>query len=705
MKKALSIILAAVILLSSMTFISIGESDTLSLTAASQYRFSDDGEYVVGIEGIPTADTVRAQFNEPANIKINTFSGGERTGKIASDDTVSLGEASKKLLVYGDVDRSASINARDVIEIMKYLCAYGNDICILASDVNVDNKTNAKDVILLIEYIVGYDIVLGDITYPAEEFKIDASFRIIMSNEADETEEEAASYLITALDSLYGHGLGVKWIVRDDKSAAKEIILGKCNRQFYEKDIAKLKSEGYLYDIINPSRIVIAGTDSEGTFEAVKRFLWDNLAYIDKYNTVNSAKIFDGTNYVDVKGSTTLVSGKSLFYDYPEEKATVTLNGVAIEDYTIVPRAETFESITDILVRSVRLLTGTSLRVDATYSGANAIYVGRMKNAGSSISTGLSYNIGNEDDSIYIDAFRYNVCRFAVRAFCEDHLLNDYSNRDIIIQGNERGAFNSNRLRMTASSSEQIANGVTYYQRSYVDPHFLKVETYAVVIENGKARLALGTPDGETVISGKLKTTSEEMKYMMNAGENVLCGINADFYDLGGTNHPKGLCVKDGTSIQNSNGRPWFAVLKNGSFEIGSGNLNDSHLAEITTGVGGSHIFLSNGYLGDLCVNGSNGYGADFGGIRHPRTAIGITENDDIVFLVVDGRMPSYSNGASITDLALLMMEYGVTDALNLDGGGSSTLAIVEEGSVIIKNTPCDVFERPIYDSIVVITD
>ena len=698
LKRTAAFALTLIMLMTSVALSSNGQS-VITLKDESCLRFSDDGEYVIGIDGVPDADDVLSQFSEDADLSIVTHSGEARTGKIASDDRVVLGDSSVKLLVYGDVDRSASLNTHDVIDIMKYFCGYDVDICVLAADVTADGKYNMRDVVLLMKYLVGADVILGDITYPAVEFEIDPTYRVVIGKNADETEEEAAYLLCTALDSLYGDGVGAKRIITDDRSADNEIIVGKTNRQLYAKDRAKLGGEGYFYDVVKPSRIVIGGSDGEATYEAVNQFLWDNYAYIDKFNTVDSAKIFDGTDYVDVKGSTKLFSANSRFRSYPENKPTVTLNGAPIEEYTVVPRNEDFAACADILIRDIRVLTGKTLACDADYAGDRAIYVGRIANGGNYSQMGLAYNIGAEGDSVYIDAYRLNVCRYAVRVFSSDYLLNDFTDRDIKVEGNTLDAYNSNRLRLTSTEESAVAEGVTYYHNVYTDPHRLNVETFAVVIKNGSGRFALGTPNGETAISGSLATTTSEMKTLMNAGENVICGINADFYDLGGNNRPKGLCVKDGTVMQQANGRPWFAVLADGSFKFGTGSESNGYIDSMVTAVGGSHLFLRNGLLSDLNQD------SDFSGIRHPRTALGMTSDGDIVFLVVDGRMPAYSNGASITDLALLMLEYGVTDALNLDGGGSSTLAIVEGGSPIIKNTPCDVFERPIYDSLVFIAD
>ena len=62
--------------------------------------------------------------------------------------------------------------------------------------------------------------------------------------------------------------------------------------------------------------------------------------------------------------------------------------------------------------------------------------------------------------------------------------------------------------------------------------------------------------------------------------------------------------------------------------------------------------------------------------------------------LVVDGRIPTYSNGASIIDLARLMQKLGAKDAINLDGGGSSIFLVRSGDGFAVLNTPADL-ERP----------
>ncbi len=71
---------------------------------------------------------------------------------------------------------------------------------------------------------------------------------------------------------------------------------------------------------------------------------------------------------------------------------------------------------------------------------------------------------------------------------------------------------------------------------------------------------------------------------------------------------------------------------------------------------------------------------------RHPRTIIGWTRDGEVLLVTVDGRQPGYSEGMSLAEAANLMVELGAVEALNLDGGGSTTFVV--SGSVV--NLPSD---------------
>jgi hypothetical protein len=83
---------------------------------------------------------------------------------------------------------------------------------------------------------------------------------------------------------------------------------------------------------------------------------------------------------------------------------------------------------------------------------------------------------------------------------------------------------------------------------------------------------------------------------------------------------------------------------------------------------------------------------------RHPRSAIGW--NQDSYFLVeVDGRQQDLSVGMTLDELSTFLVKLGCQEAMNLDGGGSSTLWYDGE----VRNNPCDGYERTIANSLMVL--
>jgi len=110
----------------------------------------------------------------------------------------------------------------------------------------------------------------------------------------------------------------------------------------------------------------------------------------------------------------------------------------------------------------------------------------------------------------------------------------------------------------------------------------------------------------------------------------------------------------------------------------------------LTDGIGGSHI---------LVQDGANALHSCSGAIcsRNPRTGIGLMPDGRTVLVVVDGRQHG-SVGMSLAELASFFLRLGATSAMNLDGGGSSTMAIKGQ----VANDPSDGFERAVTNAIVI---
>lgn len=98
--------------------------------------------------------------------------------------------------------------------------------------------------------------------------------------------------------------------------------------------------------------------------------------------------------------------------------------------------------------------------------------------------------------------------------------------------------------------------------------------------------------------------------------------------------------------------------------------------------------------------------------LLHPRTAVGVSaDGKTLVLLVIDGRRPTISRGATQAETASLLKEFGAADGINLDGGGSAVMVVKDTitGVHAILNRPSEVnalvpavesVQRPVVDVI-----
>ena len=127
-------------------------------------------------------------------------------------------------------------------------------------------------------------------------------------------------------------------------------------------------------------------------------------------------------------------------------------------------------------------------------------------------------------------------------------------------------------------------------------------------------------------------------------------------------------------------------------------------LADHEAVVGGGPRLLRGGRV--AVRGGPEGFTADralrqgFTGGRNPRTLAGVTAGGGVLLVTVDGRRPGYSVGVTLREAARLMRSLGAREALNLDGGGSSTMVV--RGKVV--NRPSDpTGERRVGDGVFVL--
>jgi exopolysaccharide biosynthesis protein len=100
--------------------------------------------------------------------------------------------------------------------------------------------------------------------------------------------------------------------------------------------------------------------------------------------------------------------------------------------------------------------------------------------------------------------------------------------------------------------------------------------------------------------------------------------------------------------------------------------------------IGGHPNLVTNGQIDVWPASSSSFYTS-----KHPRTAVGITEANTLLLVTVDGRTPA-GKGMTINELANYMVLLGATQAINLDGGGSTLMWVKNKSINGIVNFPSD---------------
>ncbi|MEO7368455.1 MAG: phosphodiester glycosidase family protein, partial [Gemmatimonadaceae bacterium] len=139
-------------------------------------------------------------------------------------------------------------------------------------------------------------------------------------------------------------------------------------------------------------------------------------------------------------------------------------------------------------------------------------------------------------------------------------------------------------------------------------------------------------------------------------------------------------------------------VRRGGTIRIRTGFLPGRE--RLRTIVGGGPRIIQNGRSVAEYGYFIEGTGAKFGTVRHPRTAVGFSKDSSTLYLVtVDGRRESDS-GMSLMELTDAMLKLGVYEAVNLDGGGSTTMVI---GDVVVNHPSDKEGERPVGNALLVV--
>ena len=188
-------------------------------------------------------------------------------------------------------------------------------------------------------------------------------------------------------------------------------------------------------------------------------------------------------------------------------------------------------------------------------------------------------------------------------------------------------------------------------------------------------------------VSDKMRETSR-----MASEQGAIAAINGSYFDMKRGNSVCFLKVDrqvvDTTTLGEFARRVTGAVsIRKGKMKIISWNRQIEKQYKGKKGIvlASGPLMLKDGryYDWSLCEK-------DFIRTKHPRSAVALTKDGKILFITVDGSFPKYAGGVSIPELAHLIRILGGKDAINLDGGGSTTLWLSGAPDNGIVNYPCD---------------
>lgn len=265
--------------------------------------------------------------------------------------------------------------------------------------------------------------------------------------------------------------------------------------------------------------------------------------------------------------------------------------------------------------------------------------------------------------------------------------------------------FATLNLWMAAESFAEVSvtnrpyAGISTYSETRTQPP-TRLFIAEIDLSNPRVRLRVSRGGADPDGPGKWQTTlMEPTKIALRERFDLV--VNGDFFIARGVNEegvPKfgyhadvwsrviGPSVTDGNSWSSpTNARPSLVVRKDGVVSIERVSRPSTNASDV---ISGNTMVVKN----SVAVPHENK-------VRHPRTVVGLGEaGKRLVLLVVDGRRPGVANGMNYDELAAEMLRLGCAEALNLDGGGSSVMAVRDKSgaSMRILNEPTDGRERPV---------
>jgi hypothetical protein len=244
-----------------------------------------------------------------------------------------------------------------------------------------------------------------------------------------------------------------------------------------------------------------------------------------------------------------------------------------------------------------------------------------------------------------------------------------------------------------SETSQVLFEGITYTREVRSEPRDMVIHIVTIDLK-AKGIKVLVTPGEEgNELPLKARTTSEfledfELQLAVNGDAFYPWSVVGPFYTphSGDRVNVYGYAASRGTIYsQESDTSPTLYIYQNNKASI------NSVIGKMYNAVSGTATLVRRGKAV-----------IEFGDEAQPRTAVGLNQSGRrLTIVVVDGRQPGFSEGATLKEMAQILVDQRVYMGFNLDGGGSSTLVMEgEDGMPELLNSPIHIRiagnERPV---------
>lgn len=245
------------------------------------------------------------------------------------------------------------------------------------------------------------------------------------------------------------------------------------------------------------------------------------------------------------------------------------------------------------------------------------------------------------------------------------------------------------RRQPPAIANQTLFSGVVYTREVRSSPRPLVVHIATVDLRQPGVRLLVtpGDPDGERSL--RAQTTSAFLER-----HRLQLAVNGDGFTpwystsllryyphAGDPVDPLGFAASEGEMYAQGNGvAPTLYISRNNRARF------NQPIGAVYNAISGNLMLVAAGKPVPEALQ------AEAAEVLQPRTALALDKSGrKLIIVVVDGRQPGYSEGATLAELAEIVIAHGGFYAMNMDGGGSSTLVMADKnGKARLLNSPID---------------